>query len=398
MMKIAQVNCVYKFGSTGKIVYDLHASYLEKGHESYVFYGRGVVNKEKNVFKISTEFEAKVHGFLSKMFGVDFGHSFFATKRLIKAIRKIKPDVVHLHCLNGHFVNVYKIIEFLKKNEIKTILTLHAELMHTAGCEHAMECEKWRTGCYNCKYIRGSISHIFRDDAKHCYSLIKKACSNFPNLTVVGCSNWIMERAKASSVFAESRCDFSYVHNDINTLIFRYIANTNIRDRLGIPNDKKMILNVTSRFSYFIKGPTYLIELAKRLPDYMFVVVGFDYWKDTLPKNVITVKCASSQKELAEYYSAADCFISTSIRETLPTVCLEASACDCNVLAFDSGGAKETIKPNQGDVVTPYDIDEYVEKIEYWASQEKKHSRIGLKNNMSEKYLELYGSQNEKNN
>ena len=39
-MKILHVNVVYAVGSTGKIVYDIHKSLIDKGYESIVLYGR----------------------------------------------------------------------------------------------------------------------------------------------------------------------------------------------------------------------------------------------------------------------------------------------------------------------------------------------------------------------
>ena len=117
-MKIVQLNCVYKNGSTGKLVQNLHLSYLDKGYDSYVLYGRGKKEREKHVYKVSSEFEAKIHGFLSRMLGMDFNYSYFATKRTISLIKKIKPDIVHLHCLNGHFINVYRLLNFLKKKKL----------------------------------------------------------------------------------------------------------------------------------------------------------------------------------------------------------------------------------------------------------------------------------------
>ncbi|RAV77211.1 glycosyltransferase, partial [Aerococcus loyolae] len=53
-MRILQINSVYKFGSTGRIVHNIHKYLLEKGHESYVIYGRGKKYKDKNVFKIGS--------------------------------------------------------------------------------------------------------------------------------------------------------------------------------------------------------------------------------------------------------------------------------------------------------------------------------------------------------
>ena len=178
-MKVLQINCVYNFGSTGKIVYDIHTALKNKGIESVVCYGRGANVDEPNVYKVSTELGGKVHSVFSRLFGVDFGFSPLATAKTIRIIKKEQPDVVHLHCLNGHFINVYKLVEFLKKSGIKTVLTLHAEIMHTAGCEHAMDCEKWKTECSECPKIRGHISRFFRDDAKYCFNKMKKAFKKY---------------------------------------------------------------------------------------------------------------------------------------------------------------------------------------------------------------------------
>ena len=47
-MKVLQVNCVYKKGSTGKIVYDIHTGLRKNGIESVVCYGRGQKENEEN--------------------------------------------------------------------------------------------------------------------------------------------------------------------------------------------------------------------------------------------------------------------------------------------------------------------------------------------------------------
>ena len=66
-MKVLQVNCVYKLGSTGKIMYDIHKCLLDKGHESVVVYGRGEKVNEPGVYKSSTELEGKIHSAFSRM-------------------------------------------------------------------------------------------------------------------------------------------------------------------------------------------------------------------------------------------------------------------------------------------------------------------------------------------
>ena len=92
MMKVLQINCVYNFGSTGKIVFDIHTTLKNKGIESVVCYGRGVKVKEENVYKVSTELGGKIHSVFSRLFGVDFGFSPLETAKTIRLIKKEKPD------------------------------------------------------------------------------------------------------------------------------------------------------------------------------------------------------------------------------------------------------------------------------------------------------------------
>lgn len=49
-MKVMQVNCTYREGSTGKIMYDIHTFLKESGHASTVCYGRGADTKDEDVF------------------------------------------------------------------------------------------------------------------------------------------------------------------------------------------------------------------------------------------------------------------------------------------------------------------------------------------------------------
>lgn len=393
-MKVLQINCVYKRGSTGKIVYDLHNNLLNEGHESVVLYGRGKRIQEPNVYKVSTELEGKIHSVFSRALGVDSGFSPIATANTFRIIKKEKPDVVHLHCLNGHFVNVYRLVKFLKRNHIKTVLTLHAEIMHTAGCEHAMDCEKWMTECYACPKIEGFLSKFFRDDARHCYRLMRDAFEGFENLTVVGVSDWITERAKKSPIFADAK--FTTVHNGINTDIFQPRDFTSLKEKLNIPEGKKIILHVTPNFEHPIKGGKYVLELAKMMPEYQFIIVGFNGVKDVLPTNVLPVAHTQDQIELAQYYSMADCCVITSLRETFPTVCLEAAACGTPMVGFTSGGIAESIPSKTGETVTPYSVKEMRDAILKWANQtvEDEHlSEIRLElceSYMLYKHLNLY--------
>lgn len=351
-MKIIQINCIYKRGSTGKIVYDLHSLAVENGFESIVLYGRGKKVKEKNVYKVSSEIEAKVHSLQSKIDGVEFSHSAIATAKIIKIIKTEKPDVVHLHCLNGHFVNVYKLLDFLKENGIPTVLTLHAEIMHTAGCDHALECNKWEQLCHDCNKIKGAASRYFRDDAKHCFELMQRTMNGFDNLAVVGVSGWLTERARKSGVFKWFGGTFQTIKNGINETVFRNRSDFNIREKYGL-DERPIVLHVTSDFNHYLKGGDYVLEVAKLLPEYNFIIIGKNAPVDLLPENVLTMQNTNNQLELAQMYSDADVTLLTSKKETFSMVCAESLCCGTPVVGFEAG-APETIAIKEYSRFVPY--------------------------------------------
>ncbi len=391
-MKVLQINCVYNSGSTGKIVYDLHHGCMMRGIDSVVLYGRGERVKEPNIHKVSGELEAKVHSLLTRLFGVDFAFSPIATKRAIGIIKRENPDAVHLHCLNGHFINVYKLLEFLKRSGIKTVLTLHAEIMHTAGCEHAFECEKWINGCYECAKIRGIISHIFRDDAAYCYKKMKQAVSGFDQLTVVGVSDWLTERAKKSAIFGD-KVSFKTVLNGVNTEDFSYIK-SDIQIKKG---GKPLILHITPDFNHPIKGGKYIIELAKMMPEADFLIVGFNGDKALLPENVRGIARTESKKQLAEYYSAADITVIASRRETFSMVVAESLCCGTEVAGFLAGGP-ETVAPSEHSRFVEFGNTEALKSAVEELLQNKTDKptlsnemcRLFEKNAMTEGYISLY--------
>lgn len=395
-MKILQINCVYNSGSTGKIVYDICNDLKNRNFETVVCYGRGKKVEEPNIYKVSTELEAKIHSAFWRLFGVQFGFSPIATAKTIKIIKKEKPDVVHLHCLNGNFINVYRLVEYLKRKEIKTVLTLHAEIMHTAGCEHAMDCEKWKIECNNCPKINGKFSKYFRDDAKHCYNKMQKAFEGFKDLTVIGVSEWLTERAKLSPIFPKNT-HFETAHNGINTEIFTKSNFEELYEKYSIPRDKKIILHATPNFNHPIKGGKYVLEVARKMPEHQFIIVGFNGDESILPENVLPINHTKDKEEMAKFYSLADVTLLTSKRETFSMVVAESLSCGTPVVGFEAG-APETITIPEYSSFTEFGnvelLCESIEKILFvkFDKQEisnKAKTKYDLKC-MAEKYISNY--------
>ena len=353
IMKILQVNCVYRKGSTGKIVYDIHTELLRQGIEDVVCYGRGEVIKEPNVHKICPEWYSKLNNLWSRVTGVMYGGLWFSTHKLISIIESEKPDIVHLHCINGYFVNIYKIVSYLNRHHIRTVLSLHAEFMHTANCGYAFDCEKWKTGCGQCPRYKQETKSLFFDGTHRSWMLMKRAFEGFGNcLIVTSVSPWLESRAKQSPILSDAK--HVTVLNGLDTTVFKLYDKLECRCKFNIPEEKKMVFHATATFSIdrnSIKGGWYVCELAKLMPDVLFVVAGPHADGISVPNNVRLWGRIANQTDLAQLYAAADTTVLASKRETFSMVTAESLCCGTPVVGFMAGGPEMIALPEYSKFV-----------------------------------------------
>ncbi len=395
-MKILQINCVYGKGSTGKITRDIHKGLLERGYESFVVYGRGVRSNDENVVRVGGELYGKFNNLISRFTGVMYGGCHISTLSIIRKIKKEKPDIVHLQCINGYFCNIFKLINYLKKSKIPTVLTLHAEFMYTANCGYAGDCDKWIDGCHKCPKLRKETHSLLLDRTSYSWKKMHKAYLDWDNLTVVGCSEWICSRAAKSGSFKNKK--IICLHNGIdNSSVFypRKDAKEKICNEYNIKTSDKVILFVAPGFS-LLKGFDFVDDLARMCEDmpYKFMLVGDAF--EASRENIISVGKVFDQNCLAELYSAADVLVICSRSENYPTVCVEATSCGTPVVGFDVGGIKETIPEGMGGTVEFGNVELMKKKLdevlrlkitsETINKARKKHS----KERMVDQYIEIY--------
>lgn len=397
-MKILQINCVYGVGSTGKITKDIHEGLLQKGYDSVVIYGRQKKVQDTSVYKLCPEWYAKLNNLRSRIDGIMYGGAYISTMAIIRKIKKENPDVVHLQCINGYFCNIFKLLSFLKKQKIKTVLTLHAEFMYTANCGYAGECKQWIEGCAKCPKLREETLSVLFDRTKKSWKKMHDIYRDWNELCIVGCSQWIIDRASNCESLKNKK--MLTLHNGIdNNRIFypRKEAKSYIREKYSIAYDKKIILYVAPVFSK-LKGFDFIIDLIKQSSElpFHFILAG-----DTVEveyDNVTVVGKIANQEYLSKLYSAADVFVIASRDDNYPTVCLEAISCGTPVIGFDVGGVKETIYSGMGSVVALGDIEamknQLIEVTNNILSEEtiERARRYHSKERMVSEYEELYNS------
>ncbi len=369
-MKILQINCVYKQGSTGKIVRDIVSVLSGSGYACVVCYGRGQREKSPGVYKTSYEVTAKINAFKSRITGLQYNGAFLSTNKLLHIIKKEKPDIVHLHCINGFFVNIYRLLKFLKKNKIQTVLTLHAEFMYTGSCGHSITCNKWAAsdGCRDCPQLHAATYSWIFDRTHTAWLKMKKAFQDYDNLVIVSVSPWLMERAKQSVILSGKV--HKTVLNGIDTAIFKPCCFSQLKERLSLTNER-ILLHVTPDFTSDMKGGKYIRELADRLKgkNIILLVIGNTDQRLKLPSNIIDIGRISKPEELAVYYSMADLTILTSRRETYSMVCAESLSCGTPVVGFQAGAPEQIALPEYSKFVTYADMQALLETVLEWCDK-----------------------------
>lgn len=358
-MKIVQINATCGSGSTGKICVDISRLLTDKNIENYIIYSGKKSTYPLGIYCGDSK-EIKIQALRSHLFGLYGFNSIQITKRMLKKLDEIEPDVVHLHNLHGHNCNLKMLLDYLRAHHIKIFWTFHDCWAFTAYCPHfAMDkCDKWKDGCHDCHRYREYT--FFFDRSRELYNKKKKASEGL-DLTIVTPSQWLADLVKQSFF---KNYPVKVINNGIDLGIFKTTP-SDFRAKHGIPNDKYIVLGVA--FGWGVrKGLDVFIELSKRLDKekYQIILVGTDEKIDKqLPSNIISIHRIQNQKELAEIYTAADVFANPTREEVFGLVNVEALACGTPGVTFDAGGSPECYDETCGSVVPCDDIDAMEKEI-----------------------------------
>ncbi len=364
-MKVLQVNNVYGEKSTGKITKVIHDGLRSAGHESLVIYGRGKDTNDPCVIRLCPDWYCKVNNLLSRFTGMMYGGCLLSTARAKRIIRREKPDVVHLQCINGYFVNIYSLIRWLKKKKIKTVVSLHAEFMYTANCGHAFACDQWIHGCKRCPDKRKATKSLFFDHTGRSWQAMKAAFNGFENDCVIcPVSPWTEDRARQSDILRDFR--FVTVFNGVDA------ENTFCCPDPALQREN-MVLHVTAHFKNdrdHAKGGWYLAELARRLPDTQFLVAGRAEDSADLPENLKLLGVIADQQELAQLYRRAKLSVLVSRKETFSMPCAESLCCGTPVVGFKAGAPEQIALDSYSDFAEFGDLDGLERFVRKWLAKE----------------------------
>ncbi|MBK0348161.1 glycosyltransferase [Aerococcaceae bacterium zg-ZJ1578] len=389
-MKIVQINSVYGIGSTGKIVKDIHNLLMESSHESFVFYGRGKKVKEKSIKKTSNIMSVLLDILITRLFNLHGFANFFNTKKLIRELENINPDVVHLHNLHGYYTNYRLLFKYLKQKNIPIVWLLHDQWAFSGGTAYFSESINWENISTQdiIKYSKKYPAYIYMgfDNTKYIYE-IKKKLFDYEKLIFITPSKWLYDCLMDSTI---PNINAKVIYNGIDTNLFK-------ENKISFDNKIK-ILGVANIWNER-KGLKYFNQLARDLDPNKFTITIIGKLVNdscSIDPRINYVERLESQETLAEYYSDADIFINTSTVDNFPTTILEAQSCGTPVITFDTGGSSESLLFKE-DVILSDNYNQLLQKLLTKGKKNEETSRA-LVNHMKnfdrkvmyENYVKLY--------
>lgn len=396
-MKVLQINAVFEYSSTGRTTQEMHEFLTKSGIDSYVA-AVNIDGDKREFIKIGNGLSQKLHGFLSRVTGLQGYFSYLETKKLISKINKINPDVIHLRNLHANYINLPLLLRYIANKDIATVLTFHDFWFMTGHCCYFIDtnCERWKENCGNCPDMKNWNPSWFFDTSRKSLKDKKTLFRAIPRLAAIGVSDWVTNFFK-DSILKDALIKRT-IYNWVDTDLFRPQETNVLRKKLRLEGHF-VILGVAQNWTA-TKGLNDFIEIARRLPTYRIVLVGnLIEGKHILPDNIISVGVIKDKEELVRYYAMVDVFFNPTLRETFGKVTIEAQSVGTPVVAYDVTATSELIIEGCGYLTKPHDYDQIVRAIKliqrngksYYSEKcrdfvVKKFSR----NVLMEQYISLY--------
>ena len=400
--RILLINSVANYGSTGHIVEAIGKSAQEFGWDCYLACGERYSNESSlSLFYISSKTGQRIqmiHSLLTDRNGFSAKR---ATFRLIEWIKRLSPDIIHLHNLHGYYLNISILFGYLNTVDIPVVWTLHDCWPITGHCchFHSTGCEKWMSGCDHCSQSRQYPVSLFSDRSARNYLEKKALFTANHNLHLVVVSEWM--KMIISKSFLKD-CPITVIPNGISMDVFHPlgISSDRLRVRYGLTG-KCVLLGVATRW-WREKGYDDWLELKKILPEkYAVVMIGVNKRQQAECERlgILGLPKTENIQSLVEWYSVADVCMSLSHGESFGLTLAESLACGTPVITYGNTAQLELVSSNTGMIAEDRNVMDVLACLETMAAnrfsadncRNTAMKRFNQQENLR-RYMELYNS------
>lgn len=252
---------------------------------------------------------------------------------LINSEEYKNADVIHFHMFHNTKLSLISLLQIC--SEKKVVMSFHDPWSITGRCVHFGKCEKWKTGCNDCKKL--NTLFYFKEDNCNSMWKLKKMIYEKINPEIVVSSKYMYDLVKQSPLTKH----FDNVHIIPLGIELEYFNNNiekkEARKKFNIPDDNIVLF---LRAQQAFKGTSYIVEALKMLnTDKKITVLTCDEknrFKEVQNKYNIIDYGRMNTEELKYAFNACDIFLMPSIGETFGMMAIEAMACSKPVIVFDN--------------------------------------------------------------
>ena len=389
-------------GGAGLAAYRLHSGLLKKHQNSIWFFENGV---SKSKYEIQFIPPMDISSRLSR-----FRRQLKIKKRFLK-YRNKRPkgydiftdnysgygnsviaqlpnaDVLALHAFYG-FIDLPA--SFLKLSKKYPIVWRCPDMnSFTGGCHYDEGCYGWLNRCGSCPQIgstdRNDLSRKIWGEKRNIYMKIGDQ-----RLHLVAQSAWMAKLIKQSPLLR--KFNVNIIPNGVDSSVFFPTEKNYAKKVLGLPENKKIILFVSTGLNAKRKGFRFLLtalKCIKKRNSIMLITVGEKPLQNNIPVDTRHFNYINQDWSLSLIYNAADCFIAPYFQDNCPNTVLEAMSCATPVIAFDSSGLNDLILHNKTGVFSQTgNRDQMADTIDNLLFDEKFTEQIGKR--AREAILEKY--------
>ncbi len=316
-----------------------------------------------------------------------------------------EADIIHIHWFNQGFLSLNSFNKLVKLKK-PIVWTLHDMWAFTGGCHYSGDCENYKNNCGNCKFFKRPGNQ----DLSSWVLKKKRRILKDSNIQFVTCSDWLAQKAKESSLL--EGFDIKSIPNPIDTGVFYPKEKTAVRQKLGLPLDKKLILFGSANIMDERKGVVYLLDALKKMEkdqpdlksDIEIIMFGKsdEAFLSKIPYKVNNLGLLHGESSISEVYNAANVFVLPSLEDNLPNTIMESLACGTPVVAFYTGGIPEMINHKSNGYLAEFkSVDDLLTGINYILNEDIEKLKLASlikvecfyqQKIVSEKYASLYKS------
>lgn len=341
-MRLLEINTVSYGSSVGTYMLRCAEAARERGHEVTIASGRRAPAAGFENLRIGGLFPTLLHVAGTRLLDSHGLWSRRATLRFMADVRRLEPDVIHMHNIHGYYLHYPTLIEGLSSLGKPVFWSLHDCWPLTGHCAFPEDCPAYTTGCGTCPRKAEYPSSWLRDGSARNHSEKARVFGSAKNLTLLPVSEWMNGIIPQSLLGTLPRV---VVKPDIDTDFFHPTQKPSGPRVIGVAQtwERRKGLDFFMRLREVL-DPTIEIRLAGRAP------------RHGRPEG-INFTGTLSKEQLVDEYSRASVFVNPTRADNYCLVNREALACGAAVASRRSGGSVEDLE-KPGVPVAGADTDE----------------------------------------